>query len=174
MAKIGCRGREDEDVLLLISGASGAGKTSVREAIAGELVPDVEAIELLAGDPVAPGKVLAAPSATSVDIAVCLLDVAEDTQRERLRSRGDPEELLPHHVAFAAWMRRHAEDPAHMPHVLTTGGWDGMRWSRLATLPWQITVIDGSAMSVAEAGSAALQWVRDALSGRAPVFRRCR
>jgi hypothetical protein len=71
-------------------------------------------------------------------------------------------------------MRRHAEDPAHMPHVLTTGGWDGMRWSRLATLPWQITVIDGSAMSVAEAGSAALQWVRDALSGRAPVFRRCR
>jgi hypothetical protein len=211
VAKIGCRGREDEDVLLLISGASGAGKTSVREAIAGELVPDVEAIELrhletvpavpdiawrqrmaeravarsrvldaqrrhllLAGDPVAPGKVLAAPSATSVDIAVCLLDVAEDTQRERLRSRGDPEELLPHHVAFAAWMRRHAEDPAHMPHVLTTGGWDGMRWSRLATLPWQITVIDGSAMSVAEAGSAALQWVRDALSGRAPVFRRCR
>jgi hypothetical protein len=211
VAKIGCRGREDEDVLLLISGASGAGKTSVREAIAGELVPDVEAIELrhleavpavpdiawrqrmaeravarsrvldaqrrhllLAGDPVAPGEVLAAPSATSVDIAVCLLDVAEDTQRERLRSRGDPEELLPHHVAFAAWMRRHAEDPAHMPHVLTTGGWDGMRWSRLATLPWQITVIDGSAMSVAEAGSAALQWVRDALSGRAPVFRRCR
>jgi hypothetical protein len=211
VAKIGCRGREDEDVLLLISGASGAGKTSVREAIAGELVPDVEAIELrhletvpavpdiawrqrmaeravarsrvldaqrrhllLAGDPVAPGEVLAAPSATSVDIAVCLLDVAEDTQRERLRSRGDPEELLPHHVAFAAWMRRHAEDPAHMPHVLTTGGWDGMRWSRLATLPWQVTVIDGSAMSVAEAGSAALQWVRDALSGRAPVFRRCR
>ena len=201
MAKIGCRGREDEDVLLLISGASGAGKTSVREAIAGELVPDVEAIELrhletvpavpdiawrqrmaeravarsrvldaqrrhllLAGDPVAPGEVLAAPSATSVDIAVCLLDVAEDTQRERPRSRGDPEELLSHHVAFAAWMRRHAEDPAHMPHVLTTGGWDGMRWSRLATLPWQITVIDGSAMSVAEAGSAALQWVRDALS----------
>jgi hypothetical protein len=66
---------------------------------------------LLAGDPVAPGEVLAAPSATSVDIAVCLLDVAEDTQRERLRSRGDPEELLPHHVAFAAWMRRHAENP---------------------------------------------------------------
>ena len=43
MAKIGCRGREDEDVLLLISGASGAGKTSVREAIAGDLAPDVEA-----------------------------------------------------------------------------------------------------------------------------------
>jgi hypothetical protein len=198
-------------VLLLIAGASGAGKTSVREEIAGELAPGVEAVELrhlgtvpaapdlawrqhmaeravarscvldaqgghllLAGDPVAPGEVLAAPSATFVDIAVCLLDVSEATQRERLRRRGDPEELLPRHAAFAAWLRRHAEDPTHMPHVLTTGGWDGMRWSRLATLPWQITVIDGSAMSVAESGRAALQWVRDALSGRAPVFRRCR
>ena len=198
-------------MLLLISGASGAGKTSVREAIAGDLAPGVEAVELrhlepvpavpdmawrqrmaeravarsrvldaqgrhllLAGDPVAPGEVLAAPSATSVDIAVCLLDVAEDTQRERLRRRGDPEELLPRHVAFAAWLRSHARNPAHMPHVLTTGGWEEMVWSRLTTLQWQITVIDGSSMSVAEAGRAALQWVRDAISGRAPVFHRCR
>lgn len=127
---------------------------------------------LLAGDPVAPGEVLAVPSATSVDIAVCLLDVSEAAQRERLRRRGDPEELLPNHAAFAAWLRRHADDPAHMSHVLTTDGWDGMRWSRLATLRWQMTVIDGSAMSVAETGRAALQWVRDALSGRAPVFPR--
>ena len=112
--------------------------------------------------------------ATSVDIAVCLLDVSEHAQRERLRRRGDPEELPPHHAAFAAWLRCHASDPAHMPHVLTTGGWEGMVWPRLTTLPWQITVIDGSSMTVAEAGRAALQWVQDALSGRAPVFRRCR
>jgi hypothetical protein len=59
-----------------------------------------------------------------------------------------------------------------MPHVLTTGGWDGMRWSTLATLPWQITITDGSALTIAETGRAALQWVRDALSGRAPVFPR--
>jgi hypothetical protein len=123
---------------------------------------------------VLPGEVLAAPSATFVDIAVCLLDVSEATQRERLRRRGEPEELLPNHAAFAAWLRRHAEGPALMPHVLTTSGWDGMRWSRLATLSWQINVIDGSAMTVAEAGHAALQWVRTALSGPAPVFRRCR
>jgi hypothetical protein len=196
-------------VLLLVSGASGAGKTSVREAIAGELAPDVEAVELrdldvvpavpdlawrqrmaeravarageldgrgrhllLAGDPVAPGEVLAAPSATSVDIAACLLDVSAPVQRERLRGRGDPDELLPRHAAFADWMRRHAVDPGYMPHVLTTGGWDAMQWARLATLTWQITVIDGSSMSVAEASHAVLQWVRDALSGRAPVFRR--
>ena len=153
-------------MLLLIAGASGAGKTSVREIIAGELAPGVEAVELrhldtvppvpdlawrqrmaeravarsreldkkgrhlLAGDRVAPGEVLAAPSATSVDITVCLLDVSEDAQRRRLRRRGEPEELLPRHAAFAAWLRRHASDPTHMPHVLTTGGWDGTQWSR--------------------------------------------
>jgi adenylate kinase family enzyme len=33
-------------VLLLISGASGAGKTTVRKTIAAELPPDVEAVEL--------------------------------------------------------------------------------------------------------------------------------
>jgi adenylate kinase family enzyme len=35
-----------EVVLLLISGASGAGKTTVRKTIAAELPPDVEAVEL--------------------------------------------------------------------------------------------------------------------------------
>jgi hypothetical protein len=118
--------------------------------------------------------VLAAPSATSVDIAVCMLDVSEPAQLERLRRRGEPEELPADHVTFAAWLRRHASDPAHMPHVLTTGGWEAMRWWRLTMLPWQITVIDGSSMTVDEAGRAALQWVRDAISGRAPVFRGCR
>jgi hypothetical protein len=82
---------------------------------------------LLAGDPVAPAEVLAAPSAPTVDVAICLLDIDEDCQRERLRRRGDPEELLPRHVAFADWLRHHARDPRHMPHVLTTGGWSGMR-----------------------------------------------
>ncbi len=201
-----------DGVLLLISGASGAGKTSVREAIAADLAPTIEAVELrhldaipacpdvawrqrmaeravvraraldgagrhllLAGDPVAPGEVLAAPSAPAADIAVCLLDVTETAQRERLRRRGDPEHLLPHHVAFAAWLRRHAEDPEHMPHVITTGGWADMQWSRLADLPrrsWRMTVIDASAMSKAEAGRVVLRWIRDAIEGRAPVFRR--
>ena len=35
-----------DGVLLLISGASGAGKTSVREAIAADLAPTIEAVEL--------------------------------------------------------------------------------------------------------------------------------
>jgi hypothetical protein len=201
-----------EVVLLLISGASCAGKTSVREAIADDLEPAVTAVELrhlgavpdpptlewrqrmaeeavlrairlnevgrhllLAGDPVAPGEVLAAPSAPQVDIAICLLDVGEQAQRERLRLRGDPEELFAHHVAFADWMRHHARDPRHMTHVLSTDGWSEMRWSRLAGMrpdEWRITIIDGSVMTRAEVNQAALQWVTDAIEGGAPAFRR--
>ncbi len=176
-------------VLLLISGASGAGKSTVREAIAADLEPEVTAVELrhldpipqtptqewrqrmaeralqraielaehgwhllLAGDPVAPGEMLAAPSAPMVDIAMCLLDI-EHSQRERLRRRGDPEEL---------------------PHVLSADGWDAMQWSRVTHMVgdrWRISVIDVSAMTRYEANQAALQWVTDALEGRAPVFR---
>jgi hypothetical protein len=45
---------------------------------------------LLAGDPVAPGEVLAARSAPMVDIAVCLLDVRERAQRERSAAAATP------------------------------------------------------------------------------------
>ena len=130
---------------------------------------------LLAGDPVAPGEVLAAPSAPLVDIAVCLLDVREPAQRERLRRRGDSEEFFERHVAFADWMRQHALDPRHMTHVLSTDGWSEMRWSRLTGIPgdeWRISIIDGSDMTRTEANQAALQWVTEAVAGRAPAFHR--
>ena len=130
---------------------------------------------LLAGDPVAPGEVVAAPSAPTIDIAVCLLDIDETAQRERLRRRGDPEQHLGSHVAFADWMRRHARDPRHMPHVLQAGGWQAMRWSRLTDMPvdrWRISVIDGSKLTKPHANQAVLQWVVDAIEGRAPGFKR--
>jgi hypothetical protein len=62
-----------------------------------------------------------------------------------------------------------------MPHVLSTGNWSDMRWARLTSMPadeWRIGIIDGSDMTRAEANRAALQWVMDAIAGRAPVFRR--
>jgi 2-phosphoglycerate kinase len=137
-------------VLLLLTGASGVGKSTCRVAIQAALGDELDCIELrdvvaipaapdvawrqrgveavvqralaggrdvlLAGDPVAPGELIAAQSADRLDrIAVCLLDCDATSQTERLRRRGDPEELLPRHVAFADWMREHVRDPGHMP-----------------------------------------------------------
>jgi hypothetical protein len=108
---------------------------------------------LLAGDPVAAGEVVAAPSADKLDaIAACLLDVNAETQTARLTQRGDDPRLFDDHRAFADWMRGHARDPRHMPHVLTTNGWEAMRWERLGNLDpsnggWAVHVIDTSECS---------------------------
>ncbi|MGY4651081.1 hypothetical protein [Mycobacterium sp. URHB0021] len=42
----------------------------------------------------------------------------------------------------------------------------------MSTDDWQITVIDSSPLSPADTSRLVLQWIRDAVSGRAPVFRR--
>jgi len=139
-------------VFLLLTGASGAGKSTTRRLIAGELAPETECVELghvvsfppvptiawrqqaaeavvqraltlqaegrhllLAGDPVAAGEVVAAPSADKLDaIAVCLLDVSPEVQAARLARRGDDPRLFADHIAFAQWMREHARDPGHV------------------------------------------------------------
>jgi hypothetical protein len=198
-------------MFLLVTGASGTGKSSARAAIAAELAPEVVCVELaevvsipawptlawrqesteaavrlalehqaegrhllLAGDPVAPGEVLAAPSADRLDaVRACLLHADPAAQEARLRGRGDPESLLPDHVAFAAWMRGHATDPTHVPEVLTGGGWDGMRWERwvdrTADDPgWNVTEIDTSPLDREEVAAKVLAWARASLSGETP------
>ena len=200
-------------MLLLITGASGVGKTSARAAIAAGLAPGVECVELhdlsppsspaaatrvwrqhaaelavrraielqatgrhllLAGDPVPAVEVVAAPSSPElVALAVCLLDADAPSQASRLTARGDAAELLPHHQAFADWMRHQATDPLHMPHVVADGGWDEMRWERLprVTDRWDMHVIDTSRMTPPDIAAHALTWCRDATGGSAPVFR---
>jgi hypothetical protein len=77
---------------------------------------------LLCGDPVPPGELYAAPSAVKLDgIEVCLLDISAEKQRERLASRGDPTDLIPAHLAFADWMRRHVQDHRYRPEVIING-----------------------------------------------------
>jgi hypothetical protein len=137
-------------MFLLVSGASGAGKSTARRLVADELEPEVECVELhdvvpmprvptlawrqrateavvchalelqhkqgrhllLAGDPVAAGEVLAAPSADRLDgIAVCLLDVDRDAQASRLAVRGDDPALLVHRVAFVGLDARACDRP---------------------------------------------------------------
>jgi hypothetical protein len=200
-------------VFLLVTGASGAGKSTARRLIAGDLGSGVQCVELhdvveaprvptivwrqqatetvvqhalelqthdrhllLAGDPVAAGEVLAAPSADRLDrIAVCLLDVDEPTQTARLAARGDDPRLLVHHLAFARWMRGHARDPRHMPHVLQTNGWEQMRWERWVQgrdeSSWAMNVIDTSTLSPEAVAAELLSWCRRALAGQAPTLR---
>jgi hypothetical protein len=128
---------------------------------------------LLAGDPVPAAEVVAAPSAVGLDaIAVCLLDATPDAQAERLAARGDHPALLPHHQAFAEWMRRQASDPLHMTHVVSEGGWEEMRWERLERLAprWRMHTVDTTSMTRAEVAEAVLQWCRRALAGEAPAL----
>jgi broad-specificity NMP kinase len=184
-------------MMLLVTGASGVGKSTVRRLIAEELAPAVRAVELtqiagpptyergwrqraveqvvqvalaqeagrhllLVGDPVPPGEVLAAPSADHLDgFAACLLDCGPEEQERRLRERGDPEDLLPHHLAFAEWMREHARDPHHRLEVIDAG-WEEMRWERLPD-SWEVAEIDTTEMSPAEAAQQVLAWCREAL-----------
>ncbi|MFG1927792.1 hypothetical protein [Cryptosporangium sp. NPDC048952] len=127
---------------------------------------------LLAGDPVAPGEMVAVPSAREIDIAILLLDASEDVQVARLRGRGGvPPEQLVRHIGFAAWMREHAVDPMSLREVITEGGWEEMKWSRRLSDPWKIPVLDTSRLSPAEVAAEVLRWALDALAGRALVFR---
>jgi hypothetical protein len=198
-------------VFLLVTGASGAGKSSVRALVEPELSPAVECVELgrlvgvpaiptkawrqcateaavrralelqregrhllLSGDPVAAGELVATPSAPALEgVAICLLDLSPAAQGARLATRGDDPALLHHHQAFAEWMRRHAEDPLHMPHVLSDGGWGEMCWDRLAALApaWRMARIDTTAMTREAAAAAVLEWCREALAGDAPTIR---
>ncbi len=199
-------------MLLLVTGASGAGKSTTRRAIARDLSSEVDCVELgdvvsvpryptiawrqeateavarralelqgagrhilLSGDPVAAGEIMAAPSATQLDgIAACLLDLDPEAQAARLTERGDDPSLLVHHQAFADWMRAHARDPQHMLNVLTTDGWDAMRWDRLDIAPgdgrWDMHVLDTSDLSREQVAGEVLRWCRDALARRAPVM----
>jgi hypothetical protein len=198
-------------MFLLLSGASGAGKSTARELVADELAAEVECVELghvvsipriptiawrqqateavvqralalqavgrhllLAGDPVAPGEVIAAPSADKLDgIAVCLLDVSAEAQAARLARRGDDPRLLADHQAFASWMRAHAQDPSHMPGVLSGNGWEAMLWQRLELLDprdggWEIHVLDTSELASEAVAAQIVSWCRRALRGQAP------
>jgi broad-specificity NMP kinase len=198
-------------VLLLITGASGAGKSTVRAAVEASLAPAVDCVELLhltpqpaamtrvwrqetaelavrravelqssgrhlllAGDPVPAAEIVAAPSATELDaIAVCLLDLSPDAQAARLTERGDDPTLLPHHQAFAAWMRAQASDPLHMPHVVSDGGWEEMNWDRLEQVApqWETETIDTTQLDRRQVAEAVLDWCRRALRGEAPTMR---
>ena len=200
-------------MFLLVTGASGAGKSTVRRAVERRLSPEIQCVELydvaavpavpdivwrqrateaavqralglqaqgrhllLSGDPVAAGEVLAAPSADRLTaVAVCLLDVSPEAQAARLAHRGDDPSLLRHHQAFAEWMRGHARDPRHMPHVLSLNGWEAMRWDRWSAIDpidgnWGMEVLDTSSLTPVQVADEILTWCRRVLDGETTVL----
>lgn len=130
---------------------------------------------LLCGDPVPPGELYAAPSAGMLDgIEVCLLDASAEKQAERLKLRGDPADLIPHHIAFADWMRRHVQDHRHRPDVIINDGWEKMRWEvwasdEVKTVPWRSQVIDTSNLEPMEVALRVAEWIKRIIGGRSPT-----
>lgn len=193
-------------MFLLVTGASGVGKSTVRRQITRRFRAILVATELatlgltpewslrwrhqavgravqcaleaqqagkhflLCGDPVPPGELYAAPSADQLaGITVCLLDAAPHAQRARLLARGDDPELLPHHLAFADWMRQHVADHRHRPEILLQDGWEAMRWERwlrpgLDQPPWEASIIDTTDLTPSDVSAQVAAWVRRVLS----------
>jgi hypothetical protein len=117
-------------MFLLVTGASGAGKSTARRSVA---------------------------------------------QTDRLARRGDDAALLPHHHAFADWMRGHARDPRLMPRLLSTDGCVAMRWERLTGIDrsdgsWGMEVLDTSHLAPEQVADEIVTWCRRACSGQAPLL----
>jgi len=125
------------------------------------------------------GEWLATPSASRLDgISACLLDCDDETRIERLRSRGPAWRArsrgdVDAYLSWAAWMRRHADDPSWMPEVIATDdGLPEMRWDRWSGWKagdprWRVHVIDTSALQVEKVASLLIDWVTEqrALAG---------
>jgi hypothetical protein len=200
-------------MFLLLTGASGVGKSTVRRELEPRLGDAVRCAEfaglvtipptldlawrqqateevvgyalaeqehgrhfMLAGDPVPPGELLAAPSADRLHgIAVCLLDCSAEEQLARLTARGDPPAAFHAHQNFLEWMRGHTRDPHHRPEVIVERGWDCMCWERWTSWHegdprWRFTELDTTPLRPEETADGTLEWCEQALRGEVPVL----
>lgn len=119
------------------------------------------------------GELLATPSAPRLDgIAACLFDCTDETRSERLRARGPDWRArckgdVDADLSWAAWMRRHAEDPSWMPEVIAADDSPpGMRWDRWSDWQagdprWHVRVVDTSALSIEEVASELVDWIAE-------------
>jgi hypothetical protein len=139
----------------------------------------VEGTDMLLAGQTPLGELLATPSEPRLDgISACLLDCDDETRIERLQARGQASRArsevdVDASLSWAAWMRRHAEDPGWMTDVIITGdGLPGMRWDRWSDWRagdprWRVQVIDTSEMEVEEVASRLVDWIGEqrALAG---------
>jgi hypothetical protein len=130
-------------------------------------------IDLLLAGQTPLGELLATPSALLVDgISACLVDCDDETRAARLRARGEEWWARAHgelddYLGWAAWMRRHAEDPRWLPEVIVADdGLPEMRWDRWSGWQagdprWRVRVIDTSALRVEQVAFALAEWIGD-------------
>jgi hypothetical protein len=83
--------------------------------------------------------------------------------------RGDPPARIAHHLAFSEWMRGHVQDPTWRPGVITSAGWEDMRWERLTRIgrgdpSWRFHLIDTSEVAVEGVAAELLARVRSVLA----------
>jgi hypothetical protein len=128
-------------------------------------------IDLLLAGQTPLGELLATPSALLVDgISACLVDCDDETRTARLQARGAEWLARAHaelddYLSWAAWMRRHAEDPRWLPEVIVADdGLPEMRWDRWSGWQagdprWRVRVIDTSSRSVEQVSAAVAEWI---------------
>ena len=134
---------------------------------------EAEGIDLLLAGQTPFGELLAAPSATRLEaISACLLDCDDDTRVLRLQARGSEwfarsAGELQDYLNWAAWMRRHAADPAWRTDVIRDETTEAeMRWSRWSSWTagdprWRIRTIDTSTSSVEQVADRLLEWIAE-------------
>ena len=143
-------------MFFLVSGSSGAGKTTIGPLVAtrieGLVFHDAderygEALEswvaqgleyqesgrdILLSTSRPMGELLACAEATQLTaIAGCLLDCDDLTRAHRLRARPPPnDQILDMDIlCWASWHRMHADDPGWSQHTITNNG-EHRRWER--------------------------------------------
>ena len=139
----------------------------VRRALAYE----AEGIDTLLAGQTPYGELLAAPSASKLDaLAACLLDCGDEERVARMEARGSEwlarsGGTVDDFLAWAAWMRCHAEDPSWQQDVIRRPETEAeLEWSRLADRrrgdpQWRVAVVDTSARSVAEVADDLAAWI---------------
>jgi hypothetical protein len=116
------------------------------------------------------GEVLAAPSAPLLDgIAVCLVDASDEVRRSRLTMRDAgrwDESAIDAFLGWAAWHRKHAQDPRHRPDVIIDDSWAPMAWHRWTRWTaddrrWCTHLLDTTGQPIAESVDQIEQWVTE-------------
>lgn len=110
------------------------------------------------------GEILACPSITQIDhLAVCLMDCPDNERLRRIRGRGG--EPTMDILAWAAWLRVHAEDPTWCPEVITDNSYDSMHWKHWRSWAsddprWQQLVIEtGGKKKVDQIVALVAKWI---------------